>query len=113
MLNVLRGIAAGVLCLGLSFSTAWAEDDTEAATFTLVNGTSAVIDEFFASPPSTESWENDILGQDTLAPGESVTITINDGREDCSYDFRAVFEDGTDLVHDAVSICNGESYTYQ
>lgn len=89
------------------------ESTTESVTFTLTNGTSQTIDMFYASPPSENSWEEDILGVDVLPPGETVTITIDDSREDCAYDFKAVFEDGTELAHSAVEVCNGESYVYE
>jgi len=88
---------------------AWAEP----VTFTLTNGTDEVITEFYAAPPGVDEWEEDILGEDVLAPGESVSITIADGREDCVYDFLAVFEDESELEHDGISICGGETYTYQ
>lgn len=86
---------------------------TDAVTFTLINGTGETIMEFYASPPSSQEWEEDILGEDVLEPGESVEITIDDWREDCHYDFLAVFEDETELMHENISICGGEEYTYQ
>jgi len=85
----------------------------EPVVFTLENNTGAVMDQFYASPPSSNEWEEDILGQDVLNPGESVEITIDDGREDCEYDFRAVFQDGSAMEHDAVHICDGETYSYE
>lgn len=87
--------------------------DTEAVSFTLINGTEKTIDEFYASPPNVNSWEQDILGVDVLAPDDSVSITIDDGREDCHYDFRVVYEDGSATENPGISVCNGESYTYQ
>ncbi len=87
---------------------AWAEP----VTFILTNGTDETIMEFYASPPGVEEWEEDILGDDVLEPDDSVEITIADGREDCEYDFLAVFEDESELEHDAVSVCDGESYIY-
>ncbi|MBW4682354.1 MAG: hypothetical protein KME19_19880 [Microcoleus vaginatus WJT46-NPBG5] len=92
---------------------------TESVTFTLTNGTERVLTEFYASPPSTQDWEEDILGVDTLAPGASVEITIDDGREDCNYDFKGRLgpsEDGTvgegELIQSAVNVCDGGTYTY-
>jgi hypothetical protein len=84
----------------------------EPVTFTLTNGTDEVIMEFYASPPGVEEWEEDILGEDVLEPGESVEITIADGRDDCEYDFLAVFEDESELEHDSVAVCDGEEYVY-
>ena len=85
---------------------------TEPVTFVLINGTSDVIMEFYAAPPSSRTWEEDILGLDVLAPGESVEITIDDSRDDCLYDFLAVFDDDSELVHEEVAVCDGEEYVY-
>lgn len=89
----------------------------ESVTFTLVNSTSRVLEEFYASPPSTDDWEQDILGVDVLAPGESTQITIDDGREDCLYDFKGVLGAGEGvgrgaLVQSAVNVCDGGTYEY-
>ncbi|MEM1183081.1 MAG: hypothetical protein AAGM22_32360 [Acidobacteriota bacterium] len=86
---------------------------SEAVTFVLENGTGETIVEFYASPPSASDWEEDILGLDVLNSGETVEITIDDSREDCLYDFLAVFDDGSELVHEEIAICDGEHYTYR
>lgn len=86
---------------------------SDAVTFTLINGTDYTIVEFYASPPSSSDWEEDILGVDVLEPGEMVEITIDDWREDCLYDFLAVFDDDSELEHNEISICDGEQYTYR
>ena len=49
-------------------TTAGAQD------FTLINETGVVIDKVFISPHSSDNWEEDILGQDTLASGEKLDI---------------------------------------
>lgn len=88
----------------------------EPVTFTLINGTGDTMTEFYASPPSTEDWEEDILGSGVLEPGEGVDITIADGREDCDYDFLAVFENEDEeweLEHNSIEICDGETYVYE
>ncbi|MBD2039178.1 hypothetical protein [Microcoleus sp. FACHB-672] len=103
--------------VALSIQSVLAE--TEAVTFTLTNNSTRVLEAFYASPPSTDDWEEDILGVDVLAPGESVKITINDGREDCKYDFKGRLgpsEDGTvgsgELIESAVEVCDGGTYGY-
>ena len=95
------------------------ESETAPVTFTLVNNTSRTLLEFYASPPSTDDWEEDILGVDVLPPGESVDITIDDGRTDCNYDFKGVLaaaEDGSvgegALIQSGVSVCDGGTYEY-
>jgi len=91
----------------------------EPVTFTLVNDTSRDLLHFYASPPSTNDWEEDILGSGVLPAGSSVQVTINDGRTDCDYDIKGVLgpsPDGTvgpgELIHSAVNICAGSTYTY-
>ncbi|MGL5061224.1 MAG: hypothetical protein ACRC62_14725, partial [Microcoleus sp.] len=66
-----------------------------------------------ASPPSVNDWEEDILGRDVLLSGESATITIQDGREDCLYDFKGVLgpsDDGSvgrgELIESGVNVCD-------
>ena len=113
---MIRVIAAAITLSTLSlFASAPAQ--AEAVSFTLVNGTSRTLEEFYASPPSTDDWEADILGVDVLPPGESVEITINDGREDCQYDFKGVLGAGSGvgrgaLIQSKVSVCDGDSYEY-
>jgi len=110
LLHPVAGLAAAALLILGAVTDASAGG---AVTFTLTNGTDSVIDAFYASPPGNGDWEEDILGQDVLGPGESANITIDDGAEDCHYDFLAVFDDGTELEHNGVGVCDGQSYTYQ
>jgi hypothetical protein len=62
--------------------------------FMLDNQSSYDIYEFYASPSNVGDWEEDILGMEILASGESSRITIADGRSQCEYDILVVFEDG-------------------
>ena len=91
----------------------FSEGEYEAVTFTLENGTDDIMIEFYASPPSTENWEKDILDVDVLDPDEVVEINIDDIREDCLYDFKAVFEDGSELIHEKVEVCDDPYYLYE
>lgn len=77
--------------------------------FTLNNATSVDLMEFYASPISAESWEDDILGENILAAGQSAVVMINDERG-CDYDIKAVFADGDEVV-DQIDICAAAEYT--
>ena len=92
----------------LMSGAAFAED----LVFTLKNGTQSVVNNFHASPVGVESWEDDIFGRDALAPGESMKITIADGRSVCSYDMRFEFQ-GDDLedLEDTQNLCELGEYT--
>lgn len=90
---------------------------SEPVTFTLVNSTNRTLEAFYASPPSSNNWEQDILGVDVLEPGQSTKITIDDGREDCLYDFKGVLGPGEgvgrgELIQSQVRVCNGGIYQY-
>jgi hypothetical protein len=104
------GVATAA-CLSLAAAQAWAEN--ESVTFTLINSTGVTMVGFFASPPGVSEWEDDILGETVLESGDSTEVTIDDAREDCVYDFLAVFEDESTLEHPAVPVCDGESYEYK
>ncbi|MCT7948396.1 hypothetical protein NG798_01195 [Ancylothrix sp. C2] len=89
------------------------------ATFTLVDKTSRPLKAFYAAPPQVDNWEEDILEGKPLMPGESVKVTIDDGRPDCKYDFKGTLgpaPDGSvgrgELIQSAVEVCDGGSYEY-
>ncbi len=79
----------------------------------IVNKTSTSIKEFYASSTGARSWQEDILGNDVLQSGNSVQINIDDGTGYCKYDFRAVFEDGTESVKRGVNVCEVGKFTFR
>jgi hypothetical protein len=78
--------------------------------FMLDNRSSYTIVEFYASPTDVNVWEEDILGASILEAGDAARVTIADGREQCDYDLRIVFEDG-DVLEDSTDLCETGSYT--
>ncbi len=56
--------------------------------FTLVNATGVEIDKVFISPHSSNDWEEDILGQDTLPDGQSVDIKFHRNEKAAMWDLR-------------------------
>jgi len=65
--------------------------------FTLHNETGQEVKEVYVSPTATDEWEEDILGTDTLATGESVDISFTRRREDM-WDLKVVFRSGKSSV---------------
>lgn len=61
--------------------------------FTLHNETGLEVKEVYVSPTAAEDWEEDILGTDTLATGDSVNITFTRRREDM-WDMKVVYRNG-------------------
>ena len=78
----------------------------------IVNKTSTTINEFYASSVGVNSWQEDIFGNGVLEPGNSVRVNVDDGTGYCKYDFRAVFEDGTESVRRRVNVCEVGTFTF-
>ena len=101
--------AAAALALVCAASTASAQ--TGPLDFTLNNYTSETVVQLFISEPSTNDWEEDILGDQVIESGDSTQVIIDDGLEDCEYDIKVVFHDDTpDLIVFGVDFCaiNGD-----
>jgi ABC-type transport system substrate-binding protein len=56
--------------------------------FTLVNKTGVEIDKVFISPHDADSWQEDILGRDTLPDGQSVDIKFHRNEKAAMWDLR-------------------------
>lgn len=102
----MRPLLLSALLVPAFLSVAQAED----LVFMLDNRSSYTVTEFYASPSDVDDWEEDILGSGTLAAGDATRVTIADGREQCEYDLRLVFEDG-DVLTDRTNLCDTGSYT--
>jgi hypothetical protein len=100
-------LLAGAVIASTFSAPAFAED----LVFALNNKTNGALTEFYASPVNVGNWEDDILGADVLPAGESVNITIADGRAVCEYDLRSVFEDGQTVERKNLNLCETGSYT--
>lgn len=103
------GLAVASAAVVLAFGSAQAAENRHVD---VTNGTSFVITEFYASTVNTNDWEEDILGVDTLAPGEAADINIDDGSDSCNYDFKAVFEDGDEVIKHNIDVCSVETFLY-
>jgi hypothetical protein len=102
--------AASAFAVVFAFASAsYAED----LTFTLINKTSGTLERFYSSPVGVNNWEEDVFGKDTLGPGESMEITIADGRTVCKYDMRFEFteDSGFEDLEDTQDLCKMGSYT--
>ncbi|WP_444452820.1 hypothetical protein ACTTAI_17730 [Rhodobacter capsulatus] len=99
---------AVVATLGSIASPVWALNRH----VTIVNNTGYTMVKFYGSNTGTDNWEEDILGNDVLPSGSSVDINFNDQSGYCKFDFKAVFEDGDELVRQNVNVCEVGTFTY-
>lgn len=79
--------------------------------FNLENATSYTLTHLYLSPAASDDWDNDILGEQTVAAGETAEVSIDDGVESCMYDLRADFDDGDDIDVRGVDVCKIEGTT--
>ncbi len=108
LLNII-GMASAVLVALASASKA---DDL---IFNLKNGTNSTLTHFYTSPVGVNDWEGDVFGNQVLDPGETIKITIADGRRVCNYDMRFEFQDSDDLdtTTDTQNLCELSTYTIE
>jgi hypothetical protein len=71
----------------------------------VVNNSNATVTQFYGSNSGADTWQEDILGADTLPSGSSVTVNFDDGTGACTFDFKAVFADGTSAVESGIDVC--------
>jgi hypothetical protein len=76
----------------------------------VTNNTRMAIIEIYASPVGSGRWQQDLLGDDFLAPATSTLIHIDDGTTYCRFDFKTVFDDGTTLIRRDVDVCANQRY---
>lgn len=94
---------------GLASGTANAQEDRRVR---IINETSHTIVRFFGSNAGTTDWEEDILGDKVLEPGQSVVINFDDGTGYCKFDFKAEFSDGDEVVKHGIDVCEISSFRF-
>jgi hypothetical protein len=98
-------IAAAVMAAGLALLAPGAADAAGRQNFTLINNTGYTIREVYVSTVNTNSWEEDVLGQDTLDDDQSVDITFGHHAGGCYWDLKVVYDDDTDAVWKNFNLC--------
>ncbi len=94
--------AAAMVVLALFVSGAASAQDRRVK---VINETAFTVVEFYGSNAGSESWEEDVLGEDVLAPGQSVIVNFDDGSGYCKFDFLAKFEDGDQVEKRGIDVC--------
>jgi hypothetical protein len=79
--------------------------------FDIVNNSARAIDNFYTSSADTTDWQEDVLGEDTIAPGGTDTITISTSGDQCLYDLRFIMEDKAELIEKGIDVCKLGSFT--
>jgi hypothetical protein len=101
MLKILAGVGLAAAVV-LSTAPAFAGDQD----FNLKNQTGYTIKKLYISAVSTNAWEEDILGRDTLANGEEADIKFSHEEAACHWDMKVEFEDGSSAEWGNFNLCN-------
>jgi hypothetical protein len=105
----LAGVAVALMIVGMSVTAAFADPRD----FTLINGTGRDIHEVYVGPSNQVDWGDDILGEDILSDGASVSIKFQRFTEgDCLYDIKVVAADGGEGELDQVNLCETNTVTF-
>jgi hypothetical protein len=104
-----RAVAGGAIALALAvLCTPVLAEDLD---FVLTNNSSFAVKSFFTSPADVDTWEEDVFGENYLPAGNYVTVTIGDGREQCTYDMKFIMEDDSEFIEKGVDLCELGEYT--
>lgn len=97
-------VFAVAMMVGAGAASAQSDDGKDRSVL-MVNDTKSIVTEVHASNVGTDDWEEDMLDQDTIDPGDSYTFDIDDGTTACYYDFKVVFDDDSSIVKYKVNVC--------
>ena len=88
-----------------------ADSTTQNRRVMILNSSSQPLLQLYASPVTSDSWEEDLLGSGVLAAGASINANIDNGTAECSFDLKAVMADGQEHIQRAVNVCAISQWT--
>ena len=97
-------MAAAALTAGLP-AAASAATDGKNRNVTVENLSSQSIYYLYASPVTSDTWEEDLLGSGTIPAGNSKVANIDNGTNECIYDLKVKLADGKEYVQRRINIC--------
>lgn len=107
-----KAFATALAALSLTIAgSASAAPDGKNRKVTVENISSHTLRELYASPITATTWEEDLLGERTLAPGESISANVDNGTDECYYDLKAVLDTGKEFEQRKVNVCAVAKWT--
>ena len=79
----------------------------------IYNETSVDIWYLYMSPQSSDSWEEDVLGENDILPAWDELSVDLDGYNECMWDFKAVFADDEEVELYEVNVCEEDVTFYE
>jgi len=93
-------IAGAIFASGLASAAYAAQQD-----FTVTNHTGHIIVTLNVSPHTDDHWGPDILGREILADGEEAEVSFDRDEEQCSWDIKVTYDDGTNNDLRGINLC--------
>ena len=104
MNKVFSMLAATAVAVSIP-TASWAATDGKNRRVTVDNVASQSIYYLYASPATSTTWEEDLLGSGTIPSGSSKVANIDNGSNECVYDLKAVMADGKEHIKRRVNVC--------
>jgi hypothetical protein len=80
--------------------------------FKLVNSSGYELKELYVSPSKESDWQDDVLGQATLADGEFANVHFHRSATACKWDLKVVYSvDSSSAVWSDIDLCSVEKIT--
>ena len=99
-------LVAAAAAMAIFAAPATAAPDGKNRKVTVENLSSQSLDYLFASPITSKTWEEDLLGpQRKLAAGQSISANIDNGTNECYYDLKAKMANGQEHEQRRVNVC--------
>jgi len=114
---LIRPMLAAFLAVTVLALTAQQTNAADRRDFTLINNSWGVVIAYvYVGPSDDPDWGEDVLGDQVLAPGESVNIYFsrfdgNGGK--CFYDIKVVGMDGEEGYLWSVNLCSTTTVTFR
>lgn len=104
------GLIVSALLLSIvSGDTALAQDRHDRRMY-IVNESNSTVVYFHATNKGAKNWGRDLLGQGVIRPGQRWLFNFNDGTGYCTFDFRAVLENGRAVERYGINACREVSW---
>jgi hypothetical protein len=93
-------LVASACLLGLLAAPASAEEVLK-----INNRTGYTISEIYIAPNSSDNWEEDVMGDQTLETDTSLNEDFSRSADTCKWDLKAVYDDKTSAVWHNIDLC--------
>ena len=107
MRTVLIAVLTAIVAVAAPASADEAKQD-----FKLVNKTGYELKALYVAPSKSDDWEDDVLGQDTLADGQAVNVHFSPKTKTCTFDLKVIYsDDDSSAVWSKIDLCTVEKIT--